>query len=1247
MDSLLSRKPAQLTNERREMFELIDRFSTSVYEYKRQYLSTIDKRNNDLQQRRKDKEETLKKLKARQKDEQKKALNDHNGVVASIDKQIRDCQSRAAASIREQEEHLSKYENGEKSSLNAAYNADESRIRNYRETRKKLSDELSRVEVILGQTFTGVSKLKKICDSFEPKKQTIATQSDALKAVDKSMVDEAELLYEKIKDITESLPKKVIFNKKRTSYIKMLVEMKEAVQEAVIWLEVQSKKEQQLRKKKCDDNCSAARKKCNQSKQSIISQRDTALKTLHEKLDAEKKRYHDLSSQLQAMHSAKTNEQDKYYETQISNALKKWESEIVRCNKSFAAMMEEQYPADRLNAWMKLFWYHPRKVEEYGKVMFVQMNTLIGMANIDISDWYSGETGVVIKNILTRYPLLFGPDRESATHAYKDAEFVVPYSISLEEGTSLLISYDDASDERAKSILNAVGMRLLRTAPPCQMRFQLIDADGIGAFGRLMALDPAAGNNPSEPTVKSFAIGEGGQVHSTKADIASQIAETKITMDDLSRQLTNYSSIREFNVNNPLSKQIYRPILMMNFPMGLGTDQIRTLNAMASDCSRWGFSMVLAQPDKALQTSKPEIQAAVKELQHNLLCLRMDSNNRGLKIEISKSIAEKKANILLFGLPDNTFIPSIAKEIRRESVEASSVLIRFTDAKGVCPEKSEWFSAKADDGIVVPVGYLEGGQPFKLQFDDKHVHTVIMGNTGSGKTNLLHVLMTNTMLRYSPDEVMIYLIDFKYGLDFRMYTQFNLPNFRTISINNDPEFALAMLQNLEKEQQDRSTRMGSRYQKISEYNAANPGDHLNRIILIVDELYELAKQASDDVQKSILKKIDSFAHQTRAFGIHMVVCGQDLDKIENFETIKNQCTTRLALHCEDEQVKMLMDDAGVARMHTIDSNDQGACVFSLSNGSNPQIEHTTYLGAEQQEKVLSTIHKHYLDKKQITGVKVLLTKVSDNPNHILQMFISNGHIADLEINRLVIGEPISMERELNLRPTGNLWITGGASGTSPDAINAGNSIMFFSAMSLMLSKIKYKNIDILCTNCCDHPMRDIEEEEKDLIGQLASTQDKYFKYSNGEKTRETMNALLDQLSKRKTNKGLCSTAIWWFVVRPEMLDEKINDSSFVIGIKELLSDGPKVNIHTVLWNADIKAAQKFQIEKTMFKDRICLEMTSEESKIINGSEMKQMPEGFKAVLISNNTMRLRVYDLPDGKWMNALFDRLKKLNGTD
>ena len=87
MDELLTRRPSQLSNERREMFSLIDRFSVAVEEYKRRYSYTVDKRNQDLQARKNEKETSLSRLRSAQNDEQKKLSRDFNTSMSSIDRQ--------------------------------------------------------------------------------------------------------------------------------------------------------------------------------------------------------------------------------------------------------------------------------------------------------------------------------------------------------------------------------------------------------------------------------------------------------------------------------------------------------------------------------------------------------------------------------------------------------------------------------------------------------------------------------------------------------------------------------------------------------------------------------------------------------------------------------------------------------------------------------------------------------------------------------------------------------------------------------------------------------------------------------------------------------------------------------------------------------------------------------------------------------------------------------------------------------
>lgn len=1235
MDILLKQQPQALLDEKTALFSLIDRFINSVELYRKDYDTITKNKISDLQKRESDTSTALNKLATLQAKEKKDHLDKLNAFLAGVAKSIDAAQKKTRDELDAIEADVANYERSEKVALEQVYQAEYKIIDDHKRLRKQVRDIYREVDTILGTTITGKNKLEQILAN-RTIDGNVTGLGNAKSLLIADSVKQATELRNKIGSITESLPKKIIFHAKRTKLICRLAELDAKLESAQKIVETQFVSDYKVLQEKSRERCKKYRSICNNKKEEVINNRDRYIAAQNEAIKKANALYHQESSVMKTQHASKYDQQSKHYATQLAGARANWDDLLVQRSAQFVKQMEEEYPANQFNGWMKQFWMHPRNVEDYSKIRSTQMNMLMGVAEVDISGWYKGGSAEAIKKVLTKYVWLFGTNMEMAKNAYFQGKWTLPYCLSIENGDSVLLSHDNQSDDRVKAIVNAIGMRLLRSVPACMMRFQLFDADGIGAFGRLMALDPANGNNPSEPIVKSIAIGEGGKVHSS--DIPKQIEETKILMDDLSTQLTNYASLREFNEKNPLSKQVYRPILMMNFPSGLAESDIKMLNAMTLNCRKWGFSMVLAQPDKEKNAIKPELQRFVNELYKSVVYLRVDKQVKFLKVVNPATRTEELANIYLYGLPDSSSMDSIAAEIRKKSIEASSIKINFAEAKGICPEANQKYSQKADAGIVIPVGYLEGGKPFNMQFDDKHVHSLIMGNTGSGKTNLLHVMMTNLMLRYDPSEVMIYLIDFKYGLDFRVYTQYNLPNFRSISITNDPEFALAMLEHLEEEQRKRSAQMGSRYQKISDYNADHPNNKMNRVVLIIDELYELVKQAPDEIQKKIIQKIDSFAHQTRAFGLHMVISGQDLDKIDKFETIKNQCTTRMALHCEDEQVKLLMSNEGVARMHTIDSTDQGACVFSLSAGKNPQVEHTALLVSKQQERFLQEIHEHYLSQKRITNVKVLLTRVSDNPNHKLQMFVDKGFLPDEDSNRMYVGDPISLDRELNFHPQENVWIAGGCA--SELASKAANSLMMFSVLSLTMQGLKNGNLDIYCTNFNDHPMRSVDDEENDRFGQLTSNFPTIYKYNSGSHFVSALQFLLNELEARQNGSKPTNKAIWWFVARPELINSAGN---VVIDLKELLQEGPKYNIHVVLWTGDVKKAQMLQLNKSLFKERVCMEMTAEESKFVNGEELKPMPTGFKAVLIGQNAMRFRVYDLPDGKWMNTLFDRLNNI----
>src|SRR5476649_1782729 len=76
-------------------------------------------------------------------------------------------------------------------------------------------------------------------------------------------------------------------------------------------------------------------------------------------------------------------------------------------------------------------------------------------------------------------------------------------------------------------------------------------------------------------------------------------------------------------------------------------------------------------------------------------------------------------------------------------------------------------------------------------------HALIAGKTGSGKSTLLHALITNLALHYGPDQAELYLIDFKKGVEFKMYAAMRLPHARVVAIESEREFGLSVLQRLD------------------------------------------------------------------------------------------------------------------------------------------------------------------------------------------------------------------------------------------------------------------------------------------------------------------------------------------------------------------------------------------------------------------------------------------------------------------
>src|SRR5262249_16475250 len=87
--------------------------------------------------------------------------------------------------------------------------------------------------------------------------------------------------------------------------------------------------------------------------------------------------------------------------------------------------------------------------------------------------------------------------------------------------------------------------------------------------------------------------------------------------------------------------------------------------------------------------------------------------------------------------------------------KASRIVLPFTR---IAPPIEERWQGSTIDSIRVPIGLLGAKGKQVLELDHRsYVHALVTGQTGSGKSNLLHMLISSLAIVYPPDELQMYL----------------------------------------------------------------------------------------------------------------------------------------------------------------------------------------------------------------------------------------------------------------------------------------------------------------------------------------------------------------------------------------------------------------------------------------------------------------------------------------------------------
>ena len=250
---------------------------------------------------------------------------------------------------------------------------------------------------------------------------------------------------------------------------------------------------------------------------------------------------------------------------------------------------------------------------------------------------------------------------------------------------------------------------------------------------------------------------------------------------------------------------------------------------------------------------------------------------------------------------------------------------------------------KEDDGalLYLPLAGDFGGQ------ERAAPHSLVSGNTGSGKGILVTNLMLDLCALNAPEELDLYLIDPKRGVDYAWARR--LPHLRGGIVADQAE-AVKLLERLVAEMEERYDLIADRgMRNIDQYNRrVGREDRLPRVVIFFDEVANWMQD--DDFKKDVESLLNKIATKARAAGLHLFMIYQRADVQVMTMQLRTNLGNRLILRLPDEgSSKIALGEKGADRLlgkgHLIAKLDSDEKIYSQ----------VPFIGEDEVEELVDAI----------------------------------------------------------------------------------------------------------------------------------------------------------------------------------------------------------------------------------------------------------------------------------------------------
>lgn len=737
----------------------------------------------------------------------------------------------------------------------------------------------------------------------------------------------------------------------------------------------------------------------------------------------------------------------------------------------------------------------------------------------------------------------------------------------------LVFKYGKGEKDEVKANVNALVTRLLMAAESGMIDVTVTDFDDL------------EGLHPSYRKLNKNIY----HLVTNQRELMQRLLDMESNMEGIIRNVLTEKRQTLLDVNrNSGIKEPYR-ILVLSESMSDYPNEIQgVLHRLIRNGSRAGIGIIMMEESCRQDAEADKIINTFLKGSSNVYCVDT--------VSMQPPLFHAHNSTIIYDRPTDEQMYSIIECVNNGFEVAEEKTVNIAD---YIPDESEWWTGNSSRFVNIPFGIdaQKGVSSLLISQESGQNSALVIGIPGSGKSVFLHSVIINAALRYSPDELSMYLIDFS-GVEFNAYATHNLPHARVVAPEAEREFGLSVLKEIKEEGHRREKLCRDNDVKdIVDLRRKKPDEFIPRILVVIDEFQKLFENRSDYISKYSEGYIHSIIQEYRKFGINLLLATQQLppSDILPYELIANRVAFKSRPNDFDKLITW--PDKNKPLLRT------GTCVYNNESG-NPSANlyaQGFYVSLMDLENILPRI-ANFGRKMPVHESSMLVFRGADQPTFSSKRF--KGVVSQQspqEVN-IYLGQSIAISTSdvhatFEKSSANNMLIVGGER-------MVGEMVDLCATMSLMSAHTDGSCLGFIFNymrrnnELCDFPQQ--------LLGTKPFTQT-FFSYDEKE-TVENLRNVAFLVENRRSEYDVYEDANIYLTFfdfeNCRCFDRQTRNkaSECATLLSNILMAGPSVGVFTILQTNSRGALGCLDVDENVFNHRVALQMSEKDSNKIIGTD---------------------------------------------